>query len=116
MLAMNVAPLPPPLETDIPRVSFLDLDDKPVAITGNDGVVRIVKKHCRWACVEDPKKVATSDPQYCGDQQEPGLPYCRSHSLRAFNAVEPIRRPQPTFPHDLAEPIVLGRQGQFASA
>lgn len=72
-LLETTEPLPPPAETDIPRVSFRDLDRR---------------QHCGWVCVEAQKGelIASLDaPVYCGCKPVPGLSYCEHHARRAFN-------------------------------
>lgn len=81
LLATNAEPLPPPAETDIPRVSFHDLDRR---------------QHCGWVCVEAPKGELISSldaPVYCGCKPVPGLSYCEHHARRAFQSPEPGKAP-----------------------
>jgi GcrA cell cycle regulator len=73
-------PIPPPAETDIPRIATVDLEPH----------------HCRFPCVADVKKVGPYDPIFCGLKPHKGLPYCENHSRRAFQPPQP--RPRPTFP------------------
>lgn len=75
-------PIPTPAEADIPRVSFLDLNE--------DG-----KKHCKWICLDSVTGVPQDAPMFCGEEPEPGLVYCRAHALRAYS---PVRPRQPSVP------------------
>lgn len=77
-------PIPSPKETDIPRVSFLEL--------GEDG-----KSHCKWPCVSDPRETPLAAPQFCGEPRLPGLSYCEAHTRRAYAPPQP-RRPAPAAP------------------
>lgn len=80
-LLETTEPLPPPAETDIPRVSFRDLDRR---------------QHCGWVCVEAPKGELISSldaPVYCGCKPVPGLSYCEHHARRAFQSPEPRNAP-----------------------
>ena len=74
------APLPPPHETDIPRVSMADLQEH----------------QCRWV-VGDPATVGSYGPLFCGEKRIPGLPYCEPHARRAYQPPQP-RRPAPAAP------------------
>ena len=82
-------PLPPPHETDIARVSFVELDE--------DG-----HRHCKWpvGTVE-----SIHAPLFCGAGRLPGASYCADHLRRAYQAPQP-RRPAPAAPVP-AEPKVL---------
>src|SRR5690606_21620978 len=71
-LKADSLPLPPPSETDIPRVSFNDLNE--------DG-----KRHCKWPCLPDVSGVGQDAPMFCGAKSVPGLPYCKVHARRAYN-------------------------------
>lgn len=90
------APMPLPQETDIARVSFLEMDEIAVAIPLADGGTRIVVKHCKFPVLEDvaPPHVK----QYCGDERLPGTSYCQHHHARAFAKLE--RRPPTTPSHE----------------
>lgn len=70
-------PLPQPVETDIARVSLMDLE----------------RHHCRFP-VGDPK-----DPTFgfCGCQPYPGLPYCEAHARRAYTPATLRSEPGPSF-------------------
>ena len=63
-------PLPPPHETDIARVAFVDLQDT----------------HCKFVCGE-PK--GPYEKQFCGQPRHKGLPYCEVHSQRCFQVPVP---------------------------
>ncbi len=65
-LNLQVEPLIPPTDYDVPRVSFNQLENH----------------HCRWICTPDP--VAPHEPSFCGCKPEPGLPYCTQHAVRAY--------------------------------
>ena len=69
-------PLPPPHETDIPRVAFIDLD----------------ARHCRFVAMAE--AVGPYVPQFCGLDVIPGLSWCRAHAARCLNLSDP-RRPAP---------------------
>lgn len=84
----HVEPIPPPVETDIPRVSFTDLDEH---------------KHCKWICT--PTAVGPYEPQFCGGDRVDGLPYCECHARRAFS--------QPT---GVAAPHFTGSRSRFTGA
>ena len=79
-LVSDGLPIPPPAETDIPRIATVDLEPH----------------HCRFPCVADVKKVGPYDPIFCGLKPHKGLPYCEIHARRAFQPPQP--RPRPTFP------------------
>lgn len=87
-LRLDGLPIPPPAETDIPRVSFRDLNE--------DG-----KRHCKWCCLQDPADVPQDQPMFCGLEPVQGLSYCRDHAMRAFQPPKP--RP-PEFP--MTAPVV----------
>jgi GcrA cell cycle regulator len=70
-------PIPPPAETDIPRIATVDLE----------------AHHCRFPCVADVKMVGPYAPIYCGLKPHKGLPYCEIHSRRAFQPPQPRPRP-----------------------
>lgn len=80
-IRMAGTPLPPPCETDIARVSFVELDEDE-------------HRHCKWP-VGNWQDQHT--PHYCGAQRVPGLPYCPNHARRAYAPVPP-RRPAPAAP------------------
>lgn len=65
LVPLSAEPLPPPHVTDIPRVSFLLLE----------------QHHCRWVCAE---YVNNEAPMYCGCKKVEGLPYCENHARRAY--------------------------------
>ena len=80
-------PIPPPQETDIPRVSTADLEEP----------------HCRWPC-GDPAVAGAHAPLFCGmkrarcEQTGKYLAYyCEVHVKRAYGAPQP-RRPAPAVP------------------
>jgi GcrA cell cycle regulator len=85
--SLDPLPLPPPAESDIARVHFTDLDDKPITIIDADGTVRTVKRHCKWVVGEP------VDGMFCGDERIEGLSYCRAHTLRAYHVPAPSSRP-----------------------
>lgn len=96
---LDRSPIPPPATTDIPKVSFLELEPT---------------KHCRWPCIDDPAKVRVQDPQFCGDPRVEGQPYCRDHCRRAFQPPQPRRLIlEPRFPQNLAGAPTLGL-GEYA--
>jgi GcrA cell cycle regulator len=68
-------PLPPPQETDVARVSFAALNE--------DG-----HRHCRWPVWSEDTPLPDV-PGFCGLRPELGLPYCKAHSARAYNATNP---------------------------
>ena len=90
---LRAVPIPAPRETDIARVSFLELDEIAVAIPLADGATRIVTKHCKFPVLEDvaPRHVK----QFCGDERIIGSSYCHTHHERAFAKL--VRHP-PTTP------------------
>ena len=61
-------PLPPRHETDIARVSFIELEDR----------------HCRWIA-SDP--AGPHEKQFCGIDRAQGTPYCEHHARRAYQTV-----------------------------
>jgi GcrA cell cycle regulator len=65
-------PIPPPEATDVPRVSFADLE----------------AHHCRWICKDDPTGHPQHEPLFCGEKKLRGLPYCEPHALRAGMRVQ----------------------------
>jgi GcrA cell cycle regulator len=71
-------PIPPPAETDIPRVATVDLEPP----------------HCRWPC-GDPRETPAHAPLFCGDARVPGAPYCLAHLRRAYCPPQPRRREAP---------------------
>lgn len=84
LVPIPTEPLPPPHETDIPRKSFLELDER---------------RDCKFICGE-PK--GPFEKQFCGEPRVEGLPYCEVHSVRCFNppqprASRPARPKVPTF-------------------
>jgi GcrA cell cycle regulator len=81
-----VEPLPPRQETDVARVSFLDLEPK----------------HCRFI-PGDPIGKLPHQPQFCGLDVVLGLPYCRAHAVRCFDlaAARPRYLPQAARAHEL---------------
>ena len=62
----SVAPLPLPLDTDIARVSFAELEP---------GMCKFIPG--------DPR---ASGPMFCGCAVVPGLSWCEAHARRVFNA------------------------------
>lgn len=74
-------PLPPRQETDIARVSFLDLE----------------QEHCRFI-PGDSAGVPQDQPLYCGLPRFQGSSYCPAHTARCSNAYE-ARRAEPARPH-----------------
>lgn len=74
-------PLPPSCETDVARMSLLELDSVP-------GI-----RNCRWP-VGTP---GSKDFGFCGDSVASGFPYCLAHCRRAFQPPMVRRRsPSPT--------------------
>ena len=78
---MDVA-LPPPHETDVARISFIDLEDH----------------HCRFVALEQPAGPYVK--QFCGAEREPGVAYCSQHQARAYDQQPPRQRSKP-------QPILL---------
>lgn len=68
---LPVEPLPHPHETDIPRVSFVDLGDA----------------QCKFICTDEPK--GPTEKQFCGQPRHPGLPYCADHARRCYGPPRP---------------------------
>ena len=66
LVPLTAEPLPPPHVTDIPRVSFDDIN---------------FDKDCSWPCAEHTNNAA---PLYCGCKKLEGLPYCENHARRAY--------------------------------
>jgi GcrA cell cycle regulator len=54
---------------------------------------QLASNHCRWPA-GNPEEVFK--PLYCGRPRVPGLPYCHTHCLRAFNVIS--RFPRQTYP------------------
>lgn len=71
-------PLPPPAETDVPRVSFNDLNE--------DG-----HRHCKWPCVKDVAGISQDAPVFCGSEPAFGSVYCKVHLQRSLNLSNPLR-------------------------
>ena len=63
-------PLPPPVATDVARVTILDLE----------------AHHCRWP-------VGEPTEGYCGCKRYLTLPYCEAHARRAYRPVETKHKP-----------------------
>ena len=82
-------PLPPTRETDVPRVSFLDLDETSIAVELENGATRIVRSHCKFVCLPEP--AAPHVKQFCGDERVEGLAYCAEHAARCYGAPPPRR-------------------------
>jgi GcrA cell cycle regulator len=93
-------PLPPPCETDTPRISFTDLDERKITVRLSDGTTRIVREHCKFPVLPEP--AGPHVKQFCGDQRVMGSPYCGHHSSRAYQP------PQPRY-----FPRAAGRAGAF---
>ena len=74
-------PLPPPAEFDVPRIASADLEPH----------------HCRYPCVADVREVGAFAPIFCGLKPVEGLPYCETHSRRAFQPPQ-VRPRQPDLP------------------
>ena len=83
-IRMIGAPLPPPQETDIARVSLQEAEDTA----------------CRWPC-DDPEVVSRFGLFFCGEDRVgvketgrpiQGIPYCPNHAQRAFQPLPPRRR------------------------
>lgn len=69
---MKTEPLPPPAETDIPRMSLADLNDIPE-----------IPRHCRFIC-GDPAGANAHTKLYCGAKTVPSTSYCEAHLARTF--------------------------------
>jgi GcrA cell cycle regulator len=75
-------PLPPPAETDIARVSLMDLE----------------RHHCRWPVGEPVEG-------YCGCKPVEGLPYCEPHARRAYTPATIKAEPGPSFNVNIRRPM-----------
>jgi GcrA cell cycle regulator len=82
--AFFAEPLPPPVETDIARVSFADLD----------------RHHCRFP-VGDPKDATFG---FCGCKPMLGLAYCEAHARRAFTPATLKSEDRPSFNVSIRKP------------
>lgn len=72
-------PLPPRHETDIARVSFIDLIDG---------------KHCKFI---PGNPTGPYEPQFCGLDALPNSPYCHAHTIRCgpdMRTTRPYERPR----------------------
>lgn len=80
LVPIPTEPLPPRHETDIPRVSFADLEES----------------QCKFICTEEPR--GPFEKQFCGEPRIEGLPYCTVHSQRCYGPPQPPRAPRPARP------------------
>jgi GcrA cell cycle regulator len=112
MTEIPSTPLPAPMQTDIARISFNDLDDIAIAIPLDDGTTRIVKRHCKFRIPNTPPDCRAIE--YCGDQRMDGLPYCESHAKRAYGAPPP-RQYKNIKPGDMLIRVVGGMKFEEVS-
>ena len=89
-IRMAGTPLPSPAETDIARISFVQLDE--------DG-----HRHCKWP-VGNVESIHA--PLFCGTPRLPGLSYCIDHARRAYQAPQPRRREQLGKPEQLPAKVL----------
>jgi GcrA cell cycle regulator len=72
-LVADGLPIPPPADTDIARVSFIDLE----------------AQHCRFIVLKEPAGPYVK--QFCGADKLPGLSWCPDHARRCLNLERPLR-------------------------
>ena len=87
LIPVDGTPLPLPHETDIPRVSILDLENH----------------HCRWVCGET---TSVDAKVYCGCKKVPGLSFCENHARRAYEPARSKAKPS-TYQKPIRAPWVL---------
>lgn len=68
--SLRAEPLPTPQESDVARVSFIDLE----------------KHHCRFI---PGAPAGPFEPQFCGADVVPGLSWCPNHARRCFDLSRP---------------------------
>lgn len=75
-IKLDGLPLPEPKEIDVARVSVFEAEPH----------------HCRWVATSTETDKHGNPRVFCGEKNEPGLPYCKPHVARAF-APPQTRRP-----------------------